>query len=187
MRVKPLPPVKLLHKLLRYEPETGLLYWRPRTPNMFSCGKQSKEISCNQWNAKNSGKIASWPHGCGYSSITIFGKKYLSHRIIWSIYYGENLNCEIQIDHINGSRIDNKIINLRQATVTQQRMNAGTNKNNTSGCKGVFFEKRRRKWVACIGNNKKQIYLGQFDNFEDAVKARKNAEKLHFGRFAREN
>ena len=60
-------------------------------------------------------------------------------------------------------------------------------RNNTSGVKGVNFDKRLQQWRSRIGVNKKTIELGYFDKFEDAVKARKEAEEKYFGEFSYDN
>ena len=84
-------------------------------------------------------------------------------------------------DHINRNRLDNRKENLRIATITENVINRGVYKNNTSGVRGVYFNKRRNKWVARITYNKKVISLGYFDNLEEAKNARLNAEKEYFG------
>lgn len=56
--------------------------------------------------------------------------------------------------------------------------------NNTSGHKGVHLNKKSGKWVARIGLNSKRITIGTYDNFEDAVKARKDAEMTYYGEFS---
>ena len=93
---------------------------------------------------------------------------------------------EVVIDHKNHphgkrNKIDNRKCNLRRATDSQNAMNRHTHSNNTSGVKGVGWKKEYQKWCAYICKNYKQTHLGYFDNFEDAVMARKNAEKELFG------
>ena len=90
-------------------------------------------------------------------------------------------------DHINGKRFDNRKCNLRIATRYQNNMNMRLSRNNTSGVKGVNFDKRLQQWRSRIGFNKKTIELGYFDKFEDAVKARKEAEEKYFGEFSYDN
>lgn len=89
------------------------------------------------------------------------------------------------IDHINGDKLDNRRCNLRVCTPHQNRMNRQSQKNNTSGYKGVFWNKQRNKWSAKINFNHKQIYTGYFDNKEDAAKAYERAARKYFGEFAR--
>lgn len=125
------------------------------------------------------------PHG--YLRCQIFDpdtKKYIIfsfHRIV--------TDCpdDLVPDHINGKRFDNRKCNLRIATRCQNNMNMRLSRNNTSGVKGVNFDKRLQQWRSRIGVNKKTIELGYFDKFEDAVKARKEAEEKYFGEFSYDN
>lgn len=83
--------------------------------------------------------------------------------------------------HGKDKKIDNRKCNLRRATDSQNAMNRHKNTNNTSGIKGVGWKKENQKWQAYIGKDLRQIHLGYFENFEDAVKARKQAEVELFG------
>ena len=89
-------------------------------------------------------------------------------------------------EHIHGakSKNDNRKANLRVATQSQNLMNTTIRKDNTSGAKGVHWRKDTKKWTATIWVNKKCISLGCFNNFDDAVAARKRAEQEYFGEFS---
>ena len=88
------------------------------------------------------------------------------------------------VDHKNGNSFDNRRSNLRICTNSQNLMNRGAPKNNTSGFKGVSFDKKSKKWGAKIAKNYKQIALGFYEDKKDAAKAyNKAAKKLH-GSFA---
>ena len=93
------------------------------------------------------------------------------------------------IDHIHGncSKNDNRKTNLRIATRSQNIANKGLMSSNTSGVTGVTWNKNKEKWEANISTNCKRIYLGSYSNFEDAVKARKQAEEKYFGEFSYDN
>lgn len=96
------------------------------------------------------------------------------HRII--------VNCPVnfQVDHINGNGLDNRRENLRVVTDSQNTQNQRIKSSNKSGYKGVFWHKQRNKWVAQIGIENRQIYLGSFSNIEEAVlEYEKASEKLH--------
>jgi len=71
--------------------------------------------------------------------------------------------------------------------LSQNSMNQITKSNNMSGTKGVNWHKSKNKWRAFIGVKGKHIHLGLFENFDDAVKARKEAEKKYFGEFSYDN
>lgn len=86
------------------------------------------------------------------------------------------------VDHINGNKKDNRKANLRIVSPKDNGKNIGLSKNNQSGVTGVTLI---HKWVANITVNNKHIHLGYFDNIEDAIKARKEAEEKYFGEYAR--
>lgn len=95
---------------------------------------------------------------------------------------------EYDIDHIHHdpapqNRYDNRKCNLRKVTRSQNNMNRHIGKNNKSSVKGVYWHTRDKKWCAQIGYNGKHIYLGRFENFDDAVAARKDAEEKYFKEF----
>ena len=98
------------------------------------------------------------------------------HRLIM------NPDNNYVIDHINHIKHDNRKFNLRICTYSQNNMNMTLRYDNTTGYKGV--SKRGRKYRARINFNGKEIYLGTFSNFDDAVKARKKAEEKYFGEYA---
>lgn len=108
-------------------------------------------------------------------------KYVLLHRII--------LNCNDKrvVDHINGNTLDNRKSNLRIVTRTQNNMNKCIQSNNTSGVTGVYFENKSGRWYSQITVNDKTYNLGCFDNFEDAVAARKAAEEKYFGEYSYDN
>lgn len=91
------------------------------------------------------------------------------------------------IDHINNNKFDNRKSNLRKVTASQNNMNKRLRQDSTSGYTGVYWGKQHNKWMAKIVVCGKQIHLGFFDNFEDAVKARKQAENKYFGEFSYDN
>ena len=92
-----------------------------------------------------------------------------------------NINdFDIQIDHINHLRNDNRKSQLRLVNNSQNKMNTKIPKSNKSGVKGVIWHKRDNIWESHITINKIQIYLGRYDDFNEAVKARKQAEEKYF-------
>lgn len=88
-------------------------------------------------------------------------------------------------DHINGDTLDNRRSNLRAATVAQNNQNIGANRRNTSGVKGVIWNKKDQKWRAHISVRNTRYFLGNFTVLEEAAAAyRAAALRLH-GEFAR--
>lgn len=107
--------------------------------------------------------------------------KYI-HQLVASVFLNnaENKKC---IDHIDGNKKNNEVFNLRYATHTENHFNSVLRKNNTSGIKGVNFHKKANKWQARICISQTFIYIGLFDNIEDAIKARQEKAKELFGEF----
>jgi hypothetical protein len=157
--------IQEIRNLFRYEPETGNIYWIA-----FGKGRIKK-------------KAAGTVTKSGYVGILINGDRYYAHRLAWALHHGAW--PEDQIDHINGIKTDNRISNLRMATNSQNGKNYGFNKSNTSGVKGVSWCKQTQKWRACIKINGKAINKGRFDNKNDAITARQNAEIEYFGEWRR--
>ena len=124
-----------------------------------------------------------WKNDEGYLVTSLNdNKKIRMSRLIMN----EN-NPSIRIDHQNHNTMNNKKSNLRRATSSENAMNSELSSANTSGITGVLFNKRWNKWVASIMVNYKSIHLGGFDKFDDAVKARKEAEEKYFGKWSYDN
>lgn len=165
--------------LLRYEPETGKLFWRERDSTWFSPSRfSSAEAEARRWNTRWAGKeaLASVDTG-GYRNGRILGKMRLAHRVVWLIAYGEW--PEADIDHINGNRSDNRLSNLRAVPELVNSRNRTKPRNNVSGRVGVYWHKGKQKWAAQIGANMKKENLGDFCTRDEAVAAREAAERRH--------
>lgn len=170
MTKKDLPSPELLRKLLRYEPDTGKLFWKERPVDMFKTIK-----SANSWNTRYSGKEAlAADNGHGYLKGSIFRKTTKAHRVAWAMYHGEWPNGDI--DHINGIKDDNRIENLRDVNALENLKNRALFSNNTSGYNGVYWCKSMRKWQAYININGERKRLGYFDSIENAIIARRKSE-----------
>jgi hypothetical protein len=98
-----------------------------------------------------------------------------------------NAPNKLTVDHIDGNELNNRKNNLRVCTKADNNKNLGMKKNNKSGYKGVIWYpyNNYNKWKATIKVNSKTINLGYFDNIEDAVKVRKEAELKYFGEYNR--
>ena len=114
----------------------------------------------------------------------IHNKYILMHRLIMNM--GKyDCNDKFEIDHINGKPYDNRKENLRIVTHMQNMKNIKLSVSNTSGYKGMHWCKLEKKWKAFIAVNKRTIHLGTFANKEDAINARKEAEKKYYNKFSR--
>jgi hypothetical protein len=124
------------------------------------------------WSSKDRGYISSFTTGKVFK---------LLHRLI--------MNCptDYEVDHINHKTWDNRKLNLRIVSKSNNLQNQRLSDNNTSGYTGVCWDKTKEKWIAYIKVYKKAIHLGRYINKEDAVKARKEAEELYFGEYSYDN
>lgn len=171
-----------LNLLLHYDPETGKLFWKKRDVTMFAFDTErhnttraySAERACNKWNTRYAGKEALTAlNNWGYRHGTVNGRSMLTHRVIWKMVTGRSPEA---LDHINGDRTDNRLINLREASPTLNSSNRAIAINNKSGVIGVFWNAGRKCWQAQISMNGKRQHLGLFDTKEEAKAARKAAE-----------
>lgn len=157
-----LPTIDYLRKRLRYEPETGKLFW-------FACDDMPQK-----WKTRYSHKEAFvTSNGNGYLTGVINYKRFYAHRVAWVLHHGEWPIDDI--DHINGVQSDNRICNLRAATKTENMHNRSMQSNNTSGACGVYWDKIAKKWVARIKINGRNKNLGRFDSIDEATTARAKA------------
>lgn len=113
----------------------------------------------------------------GYIYARLMGRAIYAHRAAWAISYGEWPKGDI--DHINGDRADNRIANLRDVSRQENMRNAKRNRANRSGVVGVTWCRAARKWQAQIGISGKCKYLGIFSSRDDAVAARRAAERQY--------
>ena len=109
----------------------------------------------------------------------------LLHRVILSRILDRSLKKDEQVDHIDCNPLNNRRGNLRLATPSQNGTNQSRPKNNTSGFKGVHWDKRAKKWMATIRINGKKTYLGLFATPELAYAAYCEAALKYHGEFAR--
>lgn len=122
----------------------------------------------------------------GYAYFKFNNDDIFIHRLLFNLPYRYNSEDRSIVDHINGNKLDNRRENLRLCKKNMNPINCKLYKTNTSGQKGVGYLKRLGKWQSQITYQNKTYYLGVFDSFEDAVCARKRAEKRLYKGFNRE-
>jgi hypothetical protein len=153
-------------KLLKYNLATGSLTWLPRPPELFPNGTRPAEWQSNLWNARMAWTQAGSVQGEDYLVVMINNVTYQAHRVAWLIVTGAwPLG---QLDHENGDRLDNRFLNLRDSTPSQNRLNAKRRRDNTSGFKGVSYNKIYGRWISYINVDRKRHWLGHFDTPEAA-------------------
>ena len=111
----------------------------------------------------------------GYVKITLYldGVRYYKRlHILVAITFLKNPENKIFVDHINGKPADNRLVNLRFATRNENGQNSKVSSRNTSGIKGVFFDKYSGKWRASIQIDGIRVALGSYKTIEEAQKAR---------------
>lgn len=163
--------IELLRKLIEYDPATGELRWLPRPESMFS-----RRRLWMTWNTRYAGKPAlTVVDSTGYKYGRLFDRKCYAHRVAIALMTGE---WPEEVDHIDGDRSNNLASNLRPVShkVNQRNIKLGT--RNTSGAIGVYLS-RGKKWCAQISVDGKRRSLGYFASKEEAIAARKAADKLY--------
>src|SRR5271157_6281687 len=154
-----------LKSILHYDIETDIWTW-----------------IVNKSLAVSKGQQAGWESGSGYRYVTINNTNYLLHRLAY--LYVKGTWPANDLDHINRIKNKNKQINLREANRSQNGANREKYANNTSGFKGVSYNKRDKKIVAQIAVRNRHIHLGYFSNTLEAAVAYDKAAIQYFGEFA---
>jgi len=160
--------IRTISEAISYDPNTGQMMWKK----------------------KSGPKLPGMSAGClckthGYILIRVDTVLYMAHRIAWVLSYGREPDGHI--DHINGNKSDNRIMNLREATPSQNMFNRGAQSNNACGLKGVCFNPKIRgskKWSAEICENRKRHKLGLFSLKSLAAVAYAKAAIRYHGKFA---
>jgi hypothetical protein len=154
MTTIPLPSISTLRQRLRYDPDTGLIYWR-------GTGKRAFKHVTDR----------------GYCDGRFGAKMLKAHRVAWAIYYGQW--PAHQIDHKNGCRTDNRITNLRDVPQSINAKNCRRNRRNKSGVAGVYWYRQTSRWAAVVRVDGKSRHLGYFKSLDAAAEARSRASKKY--------
>jgi hypothetical protein len=154
------------HRLFEYR--DGMLYWKipRRGVNKLSNGDYP----------------VGWKNGSGYRCLSVSKKKYYLHQIVFLMHHGY---IPKTVDHIDGNGLNNKIDNLREATIAQNNCNSIVRSDNTSGVKGVSWHKAAKKWTCSVNYRGKAKHLGLYEDFDLACLVASEARLLYHGAYAR--
>ena len=166
--------VEYIRRVLIYDPDGGLLYWRYR-PDCTS-----------YWNARHAYQPAGAIGDQGYRRLKVSQSIFKASRVAWAYYWG-GIGDEV-IDHINGIRSDDRITNLRSVSLLENNQNRSANTTKGTGMSGVRFRPDSNRWAVTASRNHKQIQVGTYDTREEASAAanlyRLNNYKGYVGRGA---
>ena len=143
-----LSPVEL-HSLFEYHPDTGHLYWKPRS--------------------HVGGKLAGYVQRSKHRTridIEYQGKGYRAHRIVWVMHYGP-IPKGMEVDHLDHDGTNNRLQNLRLVSHADNMRNQRRSSVNTSGTFGVHWHKRDKCWEGVAGG----IYVGRYADYSAAASA----------------
>lgn len=153
-----------INSLFKYS--EGVLYWKEGVSNITS------------------GTAAGSPNGKGHLAVQVSGKLYRVHNLIW-IMHNDEIPEGCVIDHIDNNCKNNRIENLRVATLSQNNFNSNKRRASTSKYKGVHWNKQSNSWRASIRANGKALYIGNFKTEEEAHEAWCAVAKNLHGEFFR--
>jgi hypothetical protein len=177
MAARQLPPQGYLLKIFNYDPKTGTLRWRERTPDLFASRIKGSAASCGAWNRRYAGKVAGAIRDDGRRIVGLSGwGLFRASRIIWKIVTGEEPDV---VDHINGDPSDDRFHNLRSVSFEENMHNTARRSDNSTGAAGVFFcpHLPRKPWRVRVTCNGKHHNLGYHRTFEEALHVRDAAKR----------
>ena len=163
--------------LALFEYRDGELYWKNAV-----LSDANKLTASDKRHLLLAGRRVGSDNGAGYLRTSYRGKRYYVHQLVFLMFHGHMPKL---LDHINGNRMDNRIENLREVTPTQNLMNTCIRKDNTSGAKGVYWNKNAQKWNARVQVNKKEVSLGLYSDYELACLMALEARETYYGQFLR--
>lgn len=156
-----------LRTILCYDERTGLFTWLQKLNRRVVVGATAGCVCKTH----------------GYVLIGINGRSYRAHRLAW--LYKTGSWPKGGLDHKDLDKANNRWLNLREATQTQNMQNSGAHKNNSTGLKGVSFHKPSGKYAVKIRIDGRRKYLGLFATPEAAAEAYRNAANENHKEFAR--
>ena len=155
-----------LLEVMRYDTFTGNFHWLKSFGN------------------RKAGDVAGRLSENGYLLVSVDCRIYRVHRLVWLYQYGKF--PEQYVDHIDGDKLNNRLCNLREATLAENQKNQGIPKHNTSGFKGVYWNSKDKKWIAKSQLRGKMHYLGGYATPEEASEVYQEFCRNRHGEFYRD-
>jgi len=153
----------IFHELFSYDKATGNIFQKKKRPKI------------------QIGTIAGAITPKGYRYIQAQGRKYPAHHLVW--FFETGSFPKLFLDHIDNNKLNNHFSNLREVTTKQNNEHRGKQSNNTTGYKGVTFNKRLNKFIAQIQHNYETHYLGLFNTALEASQAYEKSAKILFSHY----
>jgi len=156
-----------LKELVNYDENTGIFIWKAKAANRVKIGS-----------------VIGSKHHTGYLTVFLDRKSYKLHKL--ALLYTDGVYPNEIVDHVNGIRDDNRRVNLRLATHSENTRNSKIRSDNRSGIKGVNYRnKSGGQWVCRIHTNEGRKYLGCYKTQEEAEKVMKEARIKYHGDYTR--
>lgn len=167
MKIAPITKddIALFHKYLLLDEGSGIIRWKTKIAKKTVVGEEAGFIRDD-----------------GYKAVQLFGRRYMTHRVVFGMVNGA---VDQEIDHINGDICDNRPSNLRAATRSQQNMNKRLSRANSTGYQGVYFNRPKNLFNARIRVNCRRISLGYFKTPEEAYAAYLAGIEKYHGEYRR--
>ena len=148
-----------------FDYKNGVLFWKNPISTKLKCGQKAGSKGSNN-----------------YLKVSINGKFYLNHRIIFMMNYGY---LPTIVDHIDNNSLNNLIENLRPATRSQNCHNSNISKISKSNVKGIYWNKANNKWKVQFKLNNKKMYFGEYYDIDYAKFIVETMRYKYHGQFAR--
>lgn len=165
----PIPSKDFLDECFAYDPLTGIMRWKKRPRIHFDSNQAYK-----MWNTRYAGMVCDTRRG-NYLGVSINGVSYYIHRLIWMIM--TNDQPPRSIDHKDGDKYNNQWDNIRNGDSGVNGKNAAIRSDNTSGMAGVR-KRLNGNWYVMVGTPPDRVYLGDYDNLEEAKRVCREYRKI---------